>query len=186
LLIGLDGADSINTGAADADGQDRIRYSSTADFGDTVTNFDANGGDAAEDRIEFNGTLNPAWDDGLANDNFLFVSGNGIAGTVNATVGQADANAEALMLTGAGGEGVATGDLGNAGLVAAAFNSEFNITAAAGEDALLVINDTVGNSFSMWQWIQSATGAEVDAAELSLIATVTGNATVTTGNFDFV
>ena len=67
---------------------------------------------------------------GNNNNNFLFASGNGVAGAVTVTVGQADANAEALILTGANGEGVTTANLGNAGLVATAFNAEFNITAA--------------------------------------------------------
>ena len=70
-------------------------------------------------------------------------------------------------------------------LVSAAFNAEFVITAANGEDALLVVNDTVGNSFALYQWIQ-ALGGETSAAELSLIGVFTGNATVTAGNFDFV
>ena len=38
------------------------------------------------------------------------------------------------------GEGVTTANLGNAGLVATAFNAEFGITAANGEDALPGIN----------------------------------------------
>ena len=63
-----------------------------------------------------------------------------------------------------------TANLGNAALVAAAFNSEFVITAANGEDALLVVNDTNGSSFSLWQWIQAG-GGEVSAAELTLIGT---------------
>jgi len=186
ILIGGAGADTINTGAANDNVADLIRYSDTLDFGDTVTNFDATGTAAQVDRFEFGGALNTAYDDGNNNNAVLFASGNGGAGTVTVTVGQANAHAEALYLSGANGEGVTNADLTDAALVAAAFNAEFNITAANNEDALLVINDTNGNSASIWQWIQTAGGgAEVDANELTLIGTVTANGTVTTASFDF-
>ncbi len=76
-------------------------------------------------------------------------------------------------MTGVGGEGVTTANLGSAAAVSAAFNAEFAITAANGEDALLVINDTNGNSFSLWQWVQAG-GGETSAAELTLIGTFSG------------
>jgi hypothetical protein len=104
---------------------------------------------------------------------------------VNVTVGQADANVEALFLSGTGTEGVTTANLSNAASVSAAFNAEFNITAAAGEDALLVVNDTNGNSFSVWQWVQAG-GGETSAAEITLIGFFSANAAVSTGNFDFI
>jgi Ca2+-binding RTX toxin-like protein len=185
ILIGGTGADAINTGAANDSLRDSIRFSATNEFGDTISNFDATGTATQVDQVQFSGALNTAWDDGLADDNFLFRVGNGGAGAVTATIGQADANAEALLLTGAGGEGVTTANLGNAASVAAAFNAEFTITAANGEDALLVINDTVGNSASFWQWVQ-ANGGEVAAAELTLIGVVGANATLTAANFDFI
>ncbi len=181
-LTGGVGADTINTGAADDNLVDLVRFSNANEFGDTVANFDATGANA--DRVEFGGTLNAALDDGNNNDNFLFATGNGVGGTVNATVGQGGGDIEALLLTGAGGEGVTTANLGNAALVSAAFNAEFAITAANGEDALLVVNDTDGNSFSVWQWIQAG-GGETTAAELTLIGVFTSNATVTAGSFDF-
>ncbi len=182
ILIGGDGADVINTGAADDNVLDVIRFSATSEFGDTVSNFDANG---TADRVEFGGALNTAYDDGNSDDNFSFSSGNGSAGTVTVTVGQANANAEALLLTGVGGEGVTNANLTNAASVSAAFNAEFNITASNGEDALLVINDTDGNSFAVYQWIQAG-GGETSAAELTLIGTFAANAQITTASFDFV
>ena len=185
IIIGGAGADTLDSGAANDNQQDIFRFSATGDFGDTVNNFDANNGAATDDRIEFTGALNTAWDDGANNDAFLFATGNGGAGTVNVTIGQGNGDVEALLLTGAGGEGVTTANLGNAGLVSAAFNAEFVITAAAGEDALLVVNDTNGNSFSLWQWIQSG-GGETSAGELTLVGIFNANATVTADNFDFV
>jgi hypothetical protein len=165
--------------------QDIARYSVTGDFGDIFTNFDATGAVVQQDRIEFTGTLNTAYDDGNNNNDFLFATGNGLGATVGVTVGQGNGDAEALILTGAAGEGVSTANLGNAALVSAAFNAEFVIAAANGEDALLVINDTDGNNFALWQWVQAG-GGETAAGELTLIGTFTANATVTTGNFDFV
>ena len=186
IIIGGIGADILNSGAANDNAQDIFRFSAADEFGDVVSNFDANGPTAAgDDRIEFTGALNTAWDDGNNNDAFLFASGNGSGGTVNVTVGQGNADIEALLLTGAGGEGVTTANLGNAAAVSAAFNAEFSITAGAGEDALLVINDTNGNSFSLWQWVQAG-GGETSAGELTLIGTFSANAAVVAGNFDFV
>ena len=91
---------------------------------------------------------------------------------------------EALYLSGTGGEGVTTANLGSAAAVATAFNNEFAITAANGRDALLVVNDTNGNNFSAWQWIQAGNG-ETSAAELTLIGVFNANGTVTVGSFDF-
>ena len=184
LLIGGDGADTIDTGAANGTDQDLIRFSAVSEYGDVVFNFDANGTDAEDDQVELAGALNTAFDDGLNDDNFLFVVGNGGAGSVNATFGQADANFEAALLLGAAGEGVVTASLNSAAAVSAAFNAEFNITAANGEDVMLVINDTNANSFSVWQWIQAG-GGEISAAELTLLGVFAANAMVTAGNFDF-
>jgi Ca2+-binding RTX toxin-like protein len=183
-LIGGAGADTINTGAADDNVVDIIRFGATGDFGDTVSNFDSNGA-GTDDLVQFGGALNTAWDDGNNNDNFLFATGNGGMGAVTVTVGQADANAEALLLTGVGGEGVTTANLGNAALVSTAFNNEFAITAANGEDALLVINDTNNNSFALWQWVQAG-GGETTAGELTLIGIFTANAAANAANFDFI
>ena len=88
------------------------------------------------------------------------------------------------MLYGANAEGVANASLANATAVASAFNAEFNITAADGEDAILVVNDTNGNGFSAWLWIQAG-GGEVSAGEISLIGVFEANGTVTTSSFGF-
>ena len=129
----------------------------------------------------------PLFDDGQNNDTILFGSGNGGAGAVTVLIGENNLDIEALYLSGDNGEGVTGINLGNAAQVAAAFNNEFNITAGNGEDALLVINDTDGNSFAVWRWLQAG-GGEIDAAgtELALIGIFNGNATVTTNSFAFV
>lgn len=182
ILIGGMGADQIDVGDPDDDVEDQVRFNATNEFGDTITDFDADG---TPDMITFGGALNTAWDDGNSNDNFLWGQGNGGGGTVNVTVGQNNNQAEGLMLSGANNEGVSNASLLDATAVANAFNAEFNITAANGEDALLVINDTNGNSASMWQWIQAG-GGEISAAELTFIGLINANTTLTTDSFDFV
>ncbi len=183
ILIGGAGADTVVTGGLNDNLSNFVRFTAAADFGDTVTNFDTDG-TTTDDLVQFSGTLNTAFDDGNNNDNFLFAVGNGVAGAVNAAVGQGNGDIEALLLTGAGGEGVTNANLGNASLVSAAFNTHFNITASNGEDALLVVNDTNGNDFSVWQWVQAG-GGETSANELTLVGLFGGNAPATVDNFDF-
>lgn len=193
VLIGGDGGDTIDTGASNDNVRDSIRFVAVGEYGDTVNNFDATGTGSQTDRIEFDGALNTAFDDGSTFFNFdtiSFVSGNGTATTVNANINPNfgfASNAEALLLTGASGEGVTNANLTSLSAVAAAFNAEFNITANNGADALLVINDTDGNSAAVYQWVQTAGGTtEIDVAELTQIAIINANATVTANHFAFV
>ena len=185
-MTGGGGADTIDTGAANDDVQDIIRFNNVTEYGDLVSNFDANGTDVTDDRILFGGALNTLFDDGNDDENFLSATGNGIAGAVSANVGDGNSDIELLLLTGAGGEGVTNANLTNAALVAAAFNAEFNITAANGNDAVLVINDTDANSFAVWQYIESTGGAEIAAGEITLIGRFDANGAISTGNLDLV
>lgn len=181
IFTGGTGADTIDLGVFNDNVRDYVRYGTTSEFGDTVTNFDVNG---TQDMVQFTGALATAFDDGRSNFAFRWSTSNGNSNTVNVTVGQENNNREALMLSGANGEGVTNADLANAGAVAAAFSVEFNITAANGEDALLVVNDTDGNGFSVWYWLQAG-GGEVSAGEIALIGVFSGNGTVTTSSFGF-
>ena len=185
ILIGGVGADTINTGAVDDNLADLIRYLGANEFGDTVTNFDATGTATQVDRVQFGGTLNAAYDDVTDNDVMAWATGNGVNG--GNTIANMDTTFEGLILSGLNGEGVTRATLGTAATVAAEFNAEFAITAAVGQDALLVINDTDANSFAVWQWVQGAAGGnEIDANELTLIGTYTANATVTQATFDII
>ena len=183
ILIGGTGADTVSTGAVNDNLQSFVRFTAAGEFGNSVTNFDTNG-TTTDDVVQFTGALNTAWDDGNSNDNFQFAVGNGAPGAVSASVGQGTNDAEALLLTGTGGEGVGNTSLVNAVAVSAAFNANFTITASNGEDALLVVNDTNGNDFSAWQWVQAG-GGETAADELTLIGVFRGNAAATVDNFDF-
>jgi hypothetical protein len=186
VLIGGAAADVIDTGAANDNVLDIIRFLAQADYGDTVNNFDANG---TTDRIEFGAALNALFDDLGNNDNFTFVSGNGANG--GNTAANMNTAFEAMFLNGANGEGVTGGNLNSqadAAAIATEFNAEFNITAANGEQSLLLINDTDGNTASIWQWIQADgdTDNAIDAGELTFIALINANATVQTTGLDFV
>jgi Ca2+-binding RTX toxin-like protein len=180
-LAGGQGADQINVGSATDGTRDFVRYSSVLDFGDTITGFRANG---TYDVIQLGGALRTALDDASVNGALSWGQGNRAAGSVAVTVGSAAGNAEALYLSGVGGEGVVSADVANAAAVAAAFNAELDIAATDGQDALIVVNDTDANKFSVWLWTQ-ANGGEIDAAELQLIGVVTSNTTVTTSSFAF-
>lgn len=179
-LIGGDGTDAIDPGGNDA-AVDVVQYSQSSEFGDTITNFRATTARQI-DVIKFGGELNVLFDDGTNDDIFTFVSGNGVNG--GDTVVDLNATTEGLYLNGANTEGVATVDLTNAQAVATEFNAEFAMTAADGEATLLVINDTNANSAAVWQWIQAG-GGEITAGELTLIAKVTANTTITTASFGF-
>ncbi len=182
ILIGGADVDTIDTGAANDNILDVIRFSAATEYGDTINNFDANG---TVDRVDFGGALNTLFDDLGNNDNFTFNAANAAGNNSNQAV-NLNNTIEALILDGSANSGVTTANLGVAGAVATEFNAEFAMTAANGEETLLVINDTAGNSAAIWQWVQTAGGtAEIDVNELALIGIVNANATVGTGSFDF-
>ncbi|MFO1172993.1 MAG: Ig-like domain-containing protein [Hyphomicrobiaceae bacterium] len=182
ILTGGDGADSINLGVFNDNVRDYVRYGATTEFGDTVTNFDV---DSTQDMIQFTGALYTSLDDGRTNGSLRWASGNNTSLlSVAVTVGQGNNDREALMLSGSAGEGVTSANLSSASAVSAAINAEFIITAADGEDAVLVVNDTDSTNFSVWHWVQAG-GGETSAAEISLIGVFSANGTVGTGSFGF-
>ena len=167
-------------GASDDNVRDAVRFTAATDYGDTVSNFDVTGTSAQVDVVQFTGALNTLFDDVTNDDIFTFASGNGIN---NDNVAVNLNTVEALYLSGTNNEGVANANLGSASVVAAEFNNEFAITSSNGQDALLVINDTDGNSFAVWQYVESTGGAEIAAAELTLIGIFNANGTATTSEF---
>ena len=191
LFLNDVGADTINTGAADDNVVDILRYSAMNQFGDTVTNFDLNdGANTTDDRVEFSGALGASLDDGTVDGNIQFASGDGIDSN-NVAVNLN--NIEALFLDGNNSEGVSSANLNttaDAAAVAAEFSAEFAITATADETTLLVINDTDSTNSSIWLYTE-ATGAaggagEISAGELTFVSFVAGNAAIATGNLDLV
>ncbi len=93
---------------------------------------------------------------------------------------------EALYLNGSADQGVSNANLLDATQVANAFNAEFTVIAGiTNNDAVLVINDTDGNDFTVWEFQESGAQSGVQASELTLMARFHSNSTVTTGQFIF-
>ena len=100
-----------------------------------------------------------------------------ISGVVNQLLAEIDS-------VGNNNEGVTSANLTNATAVAAEFNSEFNIIANPGQDAVLVINDTNGNNFAVWEYTENGTTPEIQTNELRLIGLFNSNGAILTGNID--
>jgi Ca2+-binding RTX toxin-like protein len=184
VFTGGAGADDLHLGTVGDSDRDQVRFTAATDYGDAVFDFSSLTAVGVRDEVHFTGALNTLFDDitnGANNNTVQWASGNGGGGAVNANLG----SVEALYLSGKNGEGVTTANLGSASAVAAAFNTEFNITSnAANRDALLVINDTNGNGFSVWQYVEAG-GNEIQQSELTLIGTFHSNATAVQSQFIF-
>ena len=178
------GADVIDVGT----GQNIVRFSATADFGDTILNFDLDDGtEATDDRLEFTGALATLLDDVTVNGAIQFNTANGAGNNSNQAVDLS--LLEALFLDGSANNGVTNANITSSAAVAAEFNAEFAITAAAGETTLLVINDTDANSSSVWLYTEATGAGEITGGvggELQFVALVNSNAAIATGNLDFV
>ena len=184
-FIGGDGADLIFTEGLNDNVQDRVQFFKSSEFGDLVGDFDSTGSPGVVDVVDFGGSLKIALDDmNGANGNFAWVRGNGSNG--GNTAANLNTTVEALYLAGTNGEGVLNSDLTKANVVANEFNAEFNITASSGQDALLVVNATNSDKFAVYSYLESGTGAEIQAAELTLIGDFFSNGDVGTNQFNFI
>jgi Ca2+-binding RTX toxin-like protein len=190
VFTGGAGADDIHVGTLGDAYRDTIRFTATAEYGDQVFDYSSLDAVGLRDVVQFAGQLNTSFDDnnnGASNNTVQWAVGNEAGGALNANL----SSVEALYLSGKNAEGVGQADLGNAALVAAAFNAEFNISSStsnnsAAHDALLVINDTNGNSFAVWQYIETTgNGTEIQANELTLIGTFHSNGTAVQSQFIF-
>jgi VCBS repeat-containing protein len=176
-ITGGNGADIIDLGTHN--GTDHVIFNTTSEFGDTICNFDTD-----RDSIDFSGVLKTLLNDGLNSGSIAWgtsASGNNSNTSVDLN------NIEALYLAGTTNDGVASGSLTNANLVATEFNAEFNINVTNGENTLLVINDNTANSnkATVWMYTESG-GAEIQASELQLIGVINANHSVTTNDFHLV
>jgi Ca2+-binding RTX toxin-like protein len=182
VLAGAGGADQIQLNNGNDNVRDVVQFFSADEFGDIVFNFDVTGAAAQVDHVRFTGALNTLFDNATNNDTFQFNAANAAGNNSDQNVNLG--TIEALFLDGSANNGVANANLGSAAAIAAEFNAEFALTAANGEATLLVINDTNGNDFAVWQWVQAG-GGEIVASELSLVGRFTANGAVGTGSFDF-
>ena len=154
-ITGGVGADQL-TGGTEADTYVML----AADAGDTITDFDV-----AADRIDYNTALLNT--DGTAGVTYQTnVAGTTLGGTTTV-----------FELT-----GVATGGTA-ANLVTALAATATNATIDAG-DSILFVNYLTAGGAQVWRFLD-ADGANVDATELTLLATLTGVAAdaVVTANF---
>jgi hypothetical protein len=151
------------------------------DGADSVTGFDTTGTD---DLIGIGGALGTALDDVTVDGVLVFGQGDGVDATATAV----DlATIEALILgDGNANEGVSDANLDSAIAVAAEFNEEFAITSAVGQDALLVVNGTDSDDFSVWVYEENGTTAGVQAGELTLLGVVDATDDALTGNIALV
>jgi Ca2+-binding RTX toxin-like protein len=202
ILTGGNGADTI-TGGNGADmiylgnitpnfgdsAVDRVVFSADTQYGDEVFEFaSANAGQ--RDQVALTGALSTAINDGglfnLLNINWASGSNSAavnVAANITDPSGLSQNRVEALYLSGSSAaEGVTNANITDAGSVATAFDNEFAITSVTGNDALLVINDSNGNDFSVWQYVEAG-GAEIQATELTLIGKFHTDGTVLTSQF---
>ena len=180
VLIGGAGADRIDVGTPTDNNRDIVRLTAEGDFGDEVFDFRSSGNAGLRDVLSLSAALNVSLDD-VSNDNQIqFAAVNGPLPqfvTLNSV--------EGLYLNGTGGQGVTAASLANATQVANAFNTNFWVAASAGQDAVLVINDTDANDFAVWQFRESGAQLGIQANELSLMARFHSNNTVAMGQFIF-
>ena len=62
--------------------------------------------------------------------------------------------------------------------------THLNPMASTGQDALLVVNDTDANSFSVWRYVENGTTPEIQTNEMTLVGVFSSDAAVKTGNLD--
>jgi hypothetical protein len=144
-ITGGVGADTITTGT----GSDDL-VMVIADAGDTISDFTT-----AEDDIDYNTALKN-------------ITGNAIASFQSAAAGTAIADATTIFeLT-----GVTTANGTAAQVVTALGTTATGADNVASADRLLIVSYTAGGDAQIWDFL--ATGADVTAAELTLVATLTG------------
>ena len=185
IIRGGNGADSISVGPSDDNLRDAVVFGSRLEFGDSILNFDTTGSITQVDVVRF---LMSEYDDIIVDGLIGFAIGDGVDGGNTAL--DFNISVEVLLIYGENSEGVLSSLLSSAADIAAELNSEFSIFADVGESAILIVNDTDGNEFAIWDYVESAgatgTGSEISASELTLIGVVSGNGTVDGGCFSFV
>ncbi len=182
VIIGGAGADRIDLGNPLDINRDVVRLTATGDYGDEVFDFRSGGDNNQRDVMSLSASLNTNFDDVSNNNSLQFASGNASPLLQLISLN----SVEALYLNGSAGQGVTNANLQNATQVANAFNAEFIVIAGNNnKDAVLVINDTNGNDFTVWEFQESGAQFGIQASELTLMARFHSNSTVTTGQFIF-
>jgi len=186
-ITGGTGADIITGGVgldtlvlATDSGVDTIFYTTASDggtagadsAGDTVTGFES-----TSDKVSLDGALATALDDITDNTALAFLT-TGILDNITNTAVAASLTAtnEMLILTN-GDNALNVANLQDVSVVAAELEDEITLTAASGDDGLIVVEatDTAG-TFGVYLYTEDGTNAnQFDASDLTVLAIVVGN-----------
>ena len=176
VITGGAGVDTITLQTAGD--PDIVTYSASTDggaTGDVITVFVI-----GEDLIQFTGALATALDDvGAADQAFTFATAAGGAGVLTAAN---LSTVEALLVNTAENGSIGTLASITTTSVAAMLNAEFVLTTDVGGDALVVVEGDTAGEFKMFIFEEAGT-AGVQAAELTLLGTVTADTAITTAEF---
>jgi len=194
-VTGGAGADTITAGSGldevilGASGDaDYVQFSTTSDggtvgtdsTGDTITGFVT-----TEDKIRTTGALATALDDITDNTALAFVTtGINDGDTTAAVAASVTATNEMLILTSAN-SGVATADLGDVSVVATALEAQITLTAATGDDALVIVTASdAATKAAVYLYVETGgTANQFDVADLTLLGIITSDAQVVAGDF---
>jgi len=189
------GADTITSGtgldtvALGASGDaDYVQFSTTSDggtvgtdsTGDTITGFVT-----TEDKIRVTGALATALDDITDNTALAFVTtGINDGNTGAAVAASVTASNEMLILTSAN-SGVTTANLGDVSVVATALETQITLTAATGDDALVIVTASdAATKAAVYLYVETGgTANQFDVADLTLLGIITSDAQVVAGDF---
>jgi hypothetical protein len=184
-FTGGTGADTITFAAAGT--VEQVIFTATTDgatvgvdgAGDSVVTFVS-----TEDKVNIDGALQTLFDDQGSADAALAweqvdAATDGSAEAIDAN----DGTDEAIMLD---GSELAVADFDDISMVAAELEEEINLTAATGEDLLIVIEDTATNDFGVWSYVETGdTANNFDVADLTLLGIFTADA-VAAGDFAII
>jgi Ca2+-binding RTX toxin-like protein len=186
-ITGGTGADIITGGVgldtlvlATDSGVDTIFYTTASDggtagadsAGDSVTGFES-----TSDKVSLDGALATALDDITDNTALAFLT-TGILDNITNTAVAASLTAtnEMLILTN-GDNALNVANLQDVSVVATELEDEITLTAASGDDGLIVVEatDTAG-TFGVYLYTEDGTNAnQFDASDLTVLAIVVGN-----------
>jgi len=198
IITGGEGADNI-TGGAGLDTIQLVEETAAADTvvfttagdggttgangaGDTITGFVA-----ANDGINIDGALQTAVDD-IGGANATFAWGTAAGGAGVATAMNVTSTVEAINVLDAengGAAAVTAANLTDLTAVANLLEQEITLTAAAGDDAIVLVESSdVDGTFGVYYYLETGgTANNFDAADLTLLGIVTGDAVTTADIF---
>jgi Ca2+-binding RTX toxin-like protein len=177
-VTGGTGLDTIALGAGGD--VDTVLYTTTSDGGtagsdsdgDTITGFVS-----TEDVFKLDGALATALDDIADNTALAFATAGINDGNTGAAVGASLTADNEMLFLDTSNSNLAAASLGDVSAVATALEAQITLTAATGNDGLIVVesSDTAGKA-GVYFYLESGTNQnQFDAAELSVLAIITAD-----------